>query len=56
MSDLTPAEFKRLCGLFPDDTILPRERMAALMANNTPAAARKWLEEEGLLDEELEAE
>jgi hypothetical protein len=27
--------------------------MAALMANNTPAVARKWLDEKGLLDSQV---
>lgn len=50
---LSKDERDRLVGLFPPDTVLPAENMAALMINNTPAVARKWLEQEGLLDEQI---
>jgi hypothetical protein len=59
--ELSETEFERLVGLFPyprkwNEHGLGAEARAALMANNTPAVARKWLEEEGLLDEQLKRE
>lgn len=51
---LSPAERQRLTRLFPADGILPPEQMASLMETNYPAVARRWLEEEGLLDEPLD--
>lgn len=57
---LSKTEFDNLVMLFEKERtdeinhgrtpILPPENMAALMANNYPAVARKWLEEECLLD------
>lgn len=48
---LSKDEFERLVSLFPEgDGLLPRRARAALMANNVPSVALRWLEEEGLLD------
>jgi hypothetical protein len=53
---LSRTEFERLVRLFPyprgwtNEHGLGAEARASLMATNTPAVARKWLEDEGLLD------
>ena len=58
---LSASEFERLVGLFPyprhwtREYGLGAEARASLMANNTPAVARNWLYEEGLLDEQVES-
>ena len=55
---LSEAEHERLIGLFPyprksTENCLGAEARAALMANNSPSVARKWLQDEGLLDEQV---
>jgi hypothetical protein len=55
---ISRTEFERLVGLFPyprgwtNEHGLGAEARASLMVNNSPAVARKWLQEEGLLDEQ----
>lgn len=48
-------ELERLLTLFPDDcgNLNTPQLRRNLMVNNYPAVARKMLEEEGLLDQQL---
>jgi hypothetical protein len=57
---LSESEFERLVALFPypretKGDVLGAVARAALMTNNTPSVARKWLEDEGLLDQQMVA-
>lgn len=55
MTELSTTELARLVDLFRkiDPPPLGPEVHANLMANNTPAVARRWLEDERLLDEQV---
>lgn len=58
-ANLSEAEFNRLVTLFPVVGPLgigAMREQAWLMVRNTPAAGRKWLEDEGLTDAQLDRE